>query len=121
MPRADIEAVRKHCADLARTEAGRELRKYLVSVLQDVVPPGQTDGALREENGRRNFARDLILLLEDGSIVDRTESSTERGRGASAGSGGSTGAGIIRPHGAQRRVNPTEPAGSERSADHRAT
>lgn len=106
--------LKPHMQSIGKTLDGRELRKYLESVLRDCEPRGRSDGALREENGRRNFALELIQLFEGGEVERSEYTGTERGSGTTGGSGQP----IARGHGAQRRVVSAEPAKSD--SGHRA-
>lgn len=51
---------------LARTADGRELYLYLQKTLLSLAIGDRTDGALREHEGRRMFAADLMSLMAKG-------------------------------------------------------
>lgn len=61
-------------AALGLTHDGRLLHRYLRRVLETVIDL-ESDGALRQQNGRRTLARDLMRNLDQ--AVDRTDSSTD--------------------------------------------
>lgn len=61
-------------AALGLTHDGRLLHRYLRRVLE-TVDDLATDGALRQWNGRRSLARDLMRNLDQ--AVDRTDTSTD--------------------------------------------
>jgi hypothetical protein len=51
---------------LARTADGRDLYLYLQKAVLSLASGDRTDGALREHEGRRMFAADLMRLMETG-------------------------------------------------------
>lgn len=59
---------------IARSPDGRLLHRYLRRVLEAVYDL-QDDGALRQGNGRRSLARDLMRLMASGieGLSDRTD------------------------------------------------
>jgi len=60
---------------IARTDDGALLHRYLRRVLEAVMDL-QDDGALRQQNGRRSLARDLMRLMAEG-IDDRRDSTND--------------------------------------------
>lgn len=59
---------------IAMTRDGVLLHRYLRRVLETVIDL-QEDGALRQQNGRRSLARDLMRLMAEG-INDSRDAST---------------------------------------------
>jgi hypothetical protein len=59
---------------IGRTPDGEVLRRYLLSVVLEVSSQPD-DGALREHNGRRRFASDLMTHMGEGTDGRRTGSS----------------------------------------------
>lgn len=75
-------------AALARMPEGRLLHRYLRRILETVIDL-QDDCALRQQNGRRSLARDLMRHMAEGIDGRRTDSSDDapiltRPRGAVA-------------------------------------
>jgi hypothetical protein len=75
-------------AAIARSDDGRLLHRYLRRVLETVIDL-QDDCALRQQNGRRSLARDLMRLMAEGIDGRRTDGSADdpiltRPRGAVA-------------------------------------
>jgi len=58
---------------IAASRDGALLHRYLRRVLETVIDL-DSDGALREQNGRRSLARDLMRLMAEGIDVHRTDS-----------------------------------------------
>ncbi len=82
---------------IARTDDGALLHRYLRRVLETVFEM-QSDGALREQNGRRSLARDLMRHMAEGIDERRAHSDDPI---LSRPSGGVT---VARPRGAGRRI-----------------
>lgn len=57
----EAEALRR----IAATHDGALLHRYLRRVLETVIDL-ESDGALRQQNGRRSLARDLMRLMAEG-------------------------------------------------------
>lgn len=73
---------------IARTREGLMLHRYLRRVLETVIDL-QDGSALKQQNGRRSLARDLMRLMAEGIDGRRTDSSSDdpiltRPRGAVA-------------------------------------
>lgn len=56
---------------IARSDDGALLHRYLRRILETVIDL-ESEGALRQHNGRRSLARDLMRLMAEG-IDDRTD------------------------------------------------
>lgn len=61
---------------IAASRDGAMLHRYLRRVLETVVDL-QDDCALRQQNGRRSLARDLMRLMAEGLDAGRTHSSAD--------------------------------------------
>lgn len=59
---------------IASSRDGALLHRYLRRVLETVIDL-DSEGALREQNGRRSLARDLMRHMAEGLNDDRTDSS----------------------------------------------
>lgn len=70
---------------IAASRDGALFHRYLRRVLETVIDL-DSDGALRQQNGRRSLARDLMRLMAEGLDGGRTDSTDEpilnRSRGA---------------------------------------
>lgn len=75
---------------IAATSDGALFHRYLRRVLETVIDL-ESDSALRQQNGRRSLARDLMRLMAEGLNDHRTDSSDApilaRARGAVVASG----------------------------------
>ncbi len=58
------EELAESMAAIGRMPVGEALRHYLVLTIQDVIPDNSSDGALRVNEARRNFAKRLLDLLD---------------------------------------------------------
>jgi len=84
---------------IARTDDGVLLHRYLRRVLETVFDM-DSDSALRQQNGRRSLARDLMRLMAEG-IDERHGSSSDDPILTRAGSGGTV---VAARRGAGRRI-----------------
>lgn len=89
---------------IALSDDGALLHRYLRRVLETVIDM-QSDGALREQNGRRSLARDLMRHMAEG-LNDRRDASNDPILSRPSG-----GIAVARPRGAGRRVNADTPTG----------
>ena len=98
---------------IALTDDGALLHRYLRRVLETVFV-GMPDGALREQNGQRSLARDLMRLMAEG-IDDRRAHSTDDPILSRSSSGGT----VVAPRrGAGRRITADTPVpGYDGTAD----
>jgi hypothetical protein len=92
------EEVNQAIARIGNTPDGRLFRAMLVSILLDAIPPGQSDGAVREGVGRLNFAREVLSLLDRITDENGTDSRNARSDTLARSGPGSAG-----PRGARRR------------------
>jgi hypothetical protein len=95
---------------IARSDDGALLHRYLRRVLETVFEM-QTDGALREQNGRRSLARDLMRHMAEG-IDERRSHSNEPILTRPSG-----GVAVARPRGAGRRIAADTPVASYTARD----
>ena len=78
---------------IARSPDGRLLYLYCQKTLCQVLPSGQTEGALREHDGRRRFASELMGRMAEGiQDSDRHAITFSVDRAARARTGTSAGA-----------------------------
>lgn len=86
-----IEEERDAIKAIAAMREGRMLHRYLRRVLETVIDL-ESGSALKQQNGRRSLARDLMRLMAEGIDGRRTDDSADdpiltRPRGAVAVSG----------------------------------
>ncbi len=63
----DIETIHAAWGQIGRTPEGKIARALLVSMLMRGPTPGMSDGAVREEVGRLNLAREVLTLMDSAS------------------------------------------------------
>jgi hypothetical protein len=97
---------------IARSDDGALLHRYLRRVLETVIDL-ESDGALRQQNGRRSLARDLMRLMAEG-IDDRRAHSTDDSILSRPGSGGTP---VAPRRGAGRRITAGTPVPSYTARD----
>ena len=105
---------------IAASRDGALFHRYLRRVLETVIDL-QDDGALRQQNGRRSLARDLMRLMAEG-LNDHGSASTDnpilaRSGGAVAVSGRSHRRDPSRYPRVDSYSDDANPDGTERSAD----
>lgn len=107
LPEHVAAAVKRMLDDTPSPGDGRLFRLYLRTVLFSVSPVGESDGALKDREGRRRFASEILTLAEarhDGpnAAIDAADDAALR-RGYAERARDRT------DRGARRRVGPVSP------------
>jgi hypothetical protein len=82
------------------TDDGYLLFVWLQKQIDDCLAPNASDGALREQHGRRNFARELMVMSQ-GTVNATAERAADSGQRSDA---GPRAVGFGRARGVTRRV-----------------
>ena len=61
----ELTAVKQSLRRIAMTPDGQELEAYLMRVVISVLPPDVSDGAWREHEADRRFARNLLNFMSE--------------------------------------------------------
>jgi hypothetical protein len=94
-----VKEEREALARIARTHDGLLFYRYLRRVLEGVIIT-TIDGALRDHNGRRTLARDLMAIMAEGIEQNRVRTEADRSL-LTASTGGKP---VARSRGTGRRV-----------------